>query len=388
MPTPADQLRELLVSPDFLTMPCCFDPLSARLVEQAGFPLTFMSGFAVSAARLALPDTGLISYGEMLDQGRNICAAVGIPVIGDGDTGYGNPANVRRTVQGYAAAGFAGVMIEDQLAPKRCGHTGVKEVVDRAEAVRRIRAACDARDEGADILIMARTDARSTHGLDEALWRIRAFADLGVDILFMEAPRDEAEMSAFCDAVPGPKLANMLEEGITPVSTATSPRGHRLQDRRLPADPAQLRRVRHARGTGGARPGAHAQPSRGLRAPSGKSSVFRSTTACSIGMRTRGLSGSGAKSFVTICSVGMPTLDCDEPAEAASPASSGLDDRTPSVDRWAVPALRLAEFSFSMCPHIPPQSGVHAFGYVSVERGMGQSAARRTCPCFTGFQWM
>jgi 2-methylisocitrate lyase-like PEP mutase family enzyme len=198
-------------------MPCCFDPLSARLVEQAGFPLTFMSGFAVSAARLALPDTGLISYGEMLDQGRNICAAVGIPVIGDGDTGYGNPANVRRTVQGYAAAGFAGVMIEDQLAPKRCGHTGVKEVVDRAEALRRVRAACDARDEGADILIMARTDARSTHGLDEALWRIRAFADLGVDILFMEAPRDEAEMSAFCDAVPGPKLANMLEEGITPV---------------------------------------------------------------------------------------------------------------------------------------------------------------------------
>ena len=217
MATPADQLRELLARPVFLTMPCCFDPLSARLTEQAGFPLTFMSGFAVSAARLALPDAGLISYGEMLDQGRNICAAVNIPVIGDGDTGYGNPANVRRTVRGYAAAGFAGIMIEDQLAPKRCGHTGVKEVVDRSEALRRVRAACDARDEGADILIMARTDARSTHGLEEALWRIEAFADLGVDILFMEAPRTEAEMAAFCQAVPGPKLANMLEEGITPV---------------------------------------------------------------------------------------------------------------------------------------------------------------------------
>jgi 2-methylisocitrate lyase-like PEP mutase family enzyme len=217
MATPSNRLRELLAGPDFLTMPCCFDPLSARLIEQAGFPLSFMSGFAVSAARLALPDTGLISYAEMLEQGRNICAAVSIPVIGDGDTGYGNPANVRRTVQGYASAGFAGIMIEDQLAPKRCGHTGVKEVVDRAEALRRVRAACDARDEGADILIMARTDARTTHGLAEALWRVQAFADLGADILFMEAPRSEAEMGAFCDAAPGPKLANMLEEGVTPL---------------------------------------------------------------------------------------------------------------------------------------------------------------------------
>ncbi len=143
MPSPADKLRALLSGPDFLLMPCCFDPLSARLVEQAGFPLSFMSGFAVSAARLALPDTGLISYAEMLDQGRNICASVEIPVIGDGDTGYGNPANVRRTVRGYAAAGFAGIMIEDQLAPKRCGHTGVKEVVERDEALRRMRAACE-----------------------------------------------------------------------------------------------------------------------------------------------------------------------------------------------------------------------------------------------------
>ncbi len=217
MPSPAQHLRALLESPGFLTMPCCFDPLSARLIEQAGFPLTFMSGFAVSAARLAVPDTGLISYAEMLDQGRNICSAVDIPVIGDGDTGYGNPANVRRTVQGYASTGFAGIMIEDQLAPKRCGHTGVKEVVDRAEALRRVRAACDARDEGTDILIMARTDARSALGLDEALWRIHAFFEAGADMLFMEAPRDEQEMRAFCDAAPGPKLANMLEEGITPI---------------------------------------------------------------------------------------------------------------------------------------------------------------------------
>ncbi len=211
------RLRELLRGPDLLLMPCCFDALSARLIQQAGFPLTFMSGFAVSAARLALPDTGLISYAEMVEQGRNICAAVSIPVIGDGDTGYGNPANVRRTVHGYAQAGFAGIMIEDQLAPKRCGHTQGKEVVERREAQQRLQAAIDARDEGADILVMARTDARATHGMDEALWRLQAFADMGADILFLEAPRDEAEMAAFCERIPGPKLANMLEEGVTPV---------------------------------------------------------------------------------------------------------------------------------------------------------------------------
>lgn len=134
MHSPSQRLQKLLNGPDFLIMPCCFDALSARLIEQAGFPLTFMSGFAVSAAKLALPDTGLIAYAEMIDRGRNICAATSIPVIGDGDTGYGNPANVKRTVHGYAQAGFAGVMIEDQLAPKRCGHTRGKEVVDRREA--------------------------------------------------------------------------------------------------------------------------------------------------------------------------------------------------------------------------------------------------------------
>jgi 2-methylisocitrate lyase-like PEP mutase family enzyme len=215
--TPAGQLRCLLERPELLLMPCCYDALSACLIEQAGFPLTFMSGFAVSAARLAAPDTGLISYGEMLDQGRSILEAVSIPVIGDGDTGYGNPANVRRTVQGYARAGFAGIMIEDQLAPKRCGHTRGKQVVPRAEALDRVRAAVDARDGGAEILIMARTDARATEGLGEALWRMQAFAGLGADILFLEAPRDETEMRTFCAQIPGPKMANMLEEGITPI---------------------------------------------------------------------------------------------------------------------------------------------------------------------------
>ncbi|MBT4769054.1 MAG: isocitrate lyase/PEP mutase family protein [Rhodospirillaceae bacterium] len=202
-------------------MPCCFDALSARLVERAGFPLTFMSGFAVSATRLALPDTGLISYGEMVDQGRAICQAVDIPVIGDGDTGYGNAVNVRRAVKGYAEAGFSAVMIEDQLSPKRCGHTQGKKVVPRDEALMRLRAAVDMAAEmraaGRDILVLARTDARATHGFDEALLRARAFKDIGADILFLEAPETEQEMAAFCAAVPGPKLANMLEEGKTPV---------------------------------------------------------------------------------------------------------------------------------------------------------------------------
>lgn len=213
----AERLRTLLQGPDLLVMPCCFDALSARLVERAGFPLTFMSGFAVAAARLALPDTGLISYAEMLDQGRSICEAVSIPVIGDGDTGYGNPANVRRTVFGYARAGFAGIMIEDQVAPKRCGHTRGKEVVGRDEALARLRAALDARDEGAGICVVARTDARATLGLDEAIWRMRAFAELGADIVFLEAPRSEAEMARFCAEVPGVRMANMLEEGDTPI---------------------------------------------------------------------------------------------------------------------------------------------------------------------------
>ncbi len=213
----AAKLRALLERPGLRLMPSCFDALSARLIERAGFPVAFMSGFAVSAARLGLPDTGLISYGEMVDQGRSICGAVSIPVIGDGDTGYGNPLNVKRTVEGYAHAGFACVMIEDQVAPKRCGHTSGKEVVPRGEAVARIRAAVDARDEGAGILIMARTDARATDGMDEALWRMGAFADAGADVLFLEAPRSEDEMHAFCAAAPKPAMANLVEQGDTPL---------------------------------------------------------------------------------------------------------------------------------------------------------------------------
>ena len=215
----ADELKDLLNKPGIITLPGCYDAMSAKLIERAGFSGTFMSGFMVAAARIGMPDTGLISYNEMLDQGRNIAAAVSIPVIGDGDTGYGNAMNVKRTVDGYAQAGMACVMIEDQLAPKRCGHTIGKQVVSREDAYVRLRAAVDAREEGADILIMARTDANGTDGLDEAIERCKAFMDIGVDITFLEAPRDEAEMERYCKEVPGPKMANMVEQGSSPFLT-------------------------------------------------------------------------------------------------------------------------------------------------------------------------
>lgn len=221
MVSKAEKLRAILSEDRCHMAPCCWDALSAKMIGEAGFPFTFMSGFAVAAARLGLPDTGLISYAEMADQVRSICAATSIPVIGDGDTGYGNALNVERTVRGYAQAGAASVMIEDQLAPKRCGHTKGKLVVDRAEALDRIRAAAFARDEvrrsGGDILILARTDARAVNGLDDAIWRANAFRDAGADILFVEAPQSESEMARVTREAPGIHMANMVEGGKTPI---------------------------------------------------------------------------------------------------------------------------------------------------------------------------
>ncbi|MGE0087536.1 MAG: oxaloacetate decarboxylase [Desulfococcaceae bacterium] len=210
-------LRKLLEGPDILTVPGCYDALTARLIQRAGFPAAFMSGFAVSSSRLGMPDTGLITYTEMAEQGRNICEAVSIPVFGDGDTGYGNAVNVQRTVRGYARAGFSCIMIEDQVSPKRCGHTRGKQTVDRKEAFSRIQAAVNVRNAGEDILIMARTDANATEGLEEAVFRAKTFAEIGADITFLEAPHSEEEMRIYCENVPGPKMANMVEQGKTPL---------------------------------------------------------------------------------------------------------------------------------------------------------------------------
>jgi 2-methylisocitrate lyase-like PEP mutase family enzyme len=215
--TSAERLRALLARPGMLVMPGCHDAMSARLIGEAGFELGFMSGFAVSAARLGMPDTGLISYAELVDQGQNICRAASVPLIGDGDTGFGSAQNIKRTVRGYAQAGFACIMLEDQVAPKRCGHVEGKSVVSRDEALTRIQAAVDARDEGADVLIMARTDARACVSLDEALERCRQFRAIGADITFLEAPGSEDEMRRYCGEVDGPKMANMIEGGKTPL---------------------------------------------------------------------------------------------------------------------------------------------------------------------------
>ncbi len=212
----ASRLREKIANGEFMPMPCCFDALSAKMIEQAGFGVTFMSGFAASASRLGQPDLGLMSYAEVVDQARNITDAVAIPIIADGDTGYGNAMNVRRTVQGFAKAGCAGVLIEDQLAPKRCGHTPGKDVVSRDEAFDRIKAAVDSREEGTDILIMGRTDANHTHGLEEAIHRGRRYKEIGADIIFIEAPKTREEMEIICREVPGCHMANIVEGGLTP----------------------------------------------------------------------------------------------------------------------------------------------------------------------------
>lgn len=213
--SPAKSLRQILELPGVHQGPACFDALSAKLVEKSGFSFCFTSGFSISAARLALPDTGFISYGEMVDQGQLITQAVSIPVIGDGDNGYGNAMNVKRTVKGYVKAGFAGIILEDQVSPKACGHTQGRKVVSREEAVMRIKAAVDARKEsGSDIVIVARTDSRQALSLEESLRRSRAFADAGADVLFIDALASKEEMKAFCEISPlVPKMANMLEGG-------------------------------------------------------------------------------------------------------------------------------------------------------------------------------
>lgn len=200
LPSPAARLRAVLGGPHIAVVPGCHDAIGARLIAAAGLPAAFLSGYAVSAARLGLPDAGLLSYREMLDAGREVCAATALPVIGDADTGFGSPVNVRRTIAGYHQAGFAAVMIEDQVFPKRCGFAQGLEVVPRAAALTRLRAALDARDAirqaGGDLLVIGRTDSRAAIGLEEALWRAQAFAELGADIVYFEAPASIEEMTA------------------------------------------------------------------------------------------------------------------------------------------------------------------------------------------------
>jgi 2-methylisocitrate lyase-like PEP mutase family enzyme len=211
-----ERLRRLIADEAPVVFPTCFDALSARLLERAGFNCTLMSGFGVAATRYGLPDVGLVTFTDMLDQLRNICAAAPhLCVIADGDTGYGNAMNVRRTTLEYARAGAAAIMLEDQLSPKRCGHmAGAREVVPRAEAVAKIRAAVDVRGER-DILVMARTDARGGQGFEEALRRCQLFEEAGADIIFMEAPETADELRAFAAGVRKAAFCNIAPK--TPV---------------------------------------------------------------------------------------------------------------------------------------------------------------------------
>jgi 2,3-dimethylmalate lyase len=209
-------LRQLIERRQGLVVPGAFDALSARLVEQAGFPAVYMTGFGVSASRLGLPDLGFAGLAEMVDQARNLAGAVSIPLIADADTGYGSTLQVRRTVQQYEAAGVAALHIEDQLAPKRCGHLGGKQVVPVDEFAARIRAAVAARTDP-DFLVIARTDAIAVTGFDDAIGRAEAATRAGADVLFVEAPTSEAEIEALPRRLDRPLLFNYAPSGRSPL---------------------------------------------------------------------------------------------------------------------------------------------------------------------------
>src|SRR5947209_9259162 len=199
--------------------PGCYDPLGARLIEEAGFPAAYMTGFGSAAARLGQPDVGLLTLSEMVDNAHRIAEAVGIPVIADADTGYGNALNVIRTVREYEAAGVAAIHIEDQVMPKKCGHIEGKELIGAGEMVAKVSAAVAAR-RSSDFLIIARTDARAVEGLGGALDRAQRYRDAGADILFVEAPQSAEEIQEIGARFAGvPLLFNYAEGGRTPAVT-------------------------------------------------------------------------------------------------------------------------------------------------------------------------
>lgn len=219
------RLRSALAEGRFLLAPGIYDMISARIADRMGFPALYATGFGTVASHLGLPDVGLATYTDMVSRMGTFARGCRTPVIADADTGYGGLLNVRHTVQGYEAVGVAAIQLEDQEAPKKCGHTPGRRVIPAEEMVRKIRVAVEARTSP-DFLIIARTDARSSLGLAEAIRRARLYAEAGADILFVESPESEAEMAEIGRALRGvPLLANMVEGGRTPL---LSPR--RLQE--------------------------------------------------------------------------------------------------------------------------------------------------------------
>ena len=210
-------LKDLIANGSFISAPGVFDPLSARVAEQSGANALYMTGYGVSASLLGKPDAGLVSYREMVDRVRAICEVTTVPLIADGDTGFGGLANVRQAVRGYENAGASAIQIEDQEYPKRCGHTRNRKVISTEDMVRKIELARETRQSNA-FLIVARTDARTEHGLDEALTRAEAYRSAGADVLFVESPESVDEMRMINELLSGtPTLANMVGGGKTPM---------------------------------------------------------------------------------------------------------------------------------------------------------------------------
>jgi 2-methylisocitrate lyase-like PEP mutase family enzyme len=214
------RLRSLLGSTRLLMAPGVFDCLTARLAELAGFEMLYMTGSGVSITRLGAPDVALLSFAEILDQAKRIADVTRLPLLADADTGYGGPLNVMRTVREMERAGISAIQIEDQDWPKRCGHEPGRRVVPVAEMVGRIRAAVDARRD-TDFVVVARTDARSTEGIDAAIERANRYAEAGADVLFVESPESVEEMARITREVKAPTLSNQVEGGRTPLLPAS-----------------------------------------------------------------------------------------------------------------------------------------------------------------------
>lgn len=209
-------IRDALAQHGQLIMPGIYDALSAKIAARAGFEVLFITGYSLSATLLGEPDFGILTQTEVVGAAQRICAVVDTPVIVDADTGYGNAINVIRTVEDLLRVGAAGIFLEDQVWPKRCGHMKGKHVIPRDEHLKKLRAALDAKG-ASDFFIVARTDARQTLGLDEAIERGIAFKEAGADAVFIEAPESKEEMQKIARQVPGPLVANMLERGVTPL---------------------------------------------------------------------------------------------------------------------------------------------------------------------------
>ncbi|TEB07262.1 2,3-dimethylmalate lyase [Pelotomaculum schinkii] len=212
-------LRQLLAAREILVAPGAHDVLTGKIIEKAGFQAVYMTGYGQAASHLGMPDVGLLTMTEMVERAANFASALDIPVIADGDTGFGNAVNVMRTVRLYEKAGVAAIQLEDQVAPKKCGHMTGRQVVSIEEMVGKIKAAAEAR-QNPDLVIIARTDARTVLGIEEAIRRGRAYEEAGADVVFIESPETVDEMKEITSTFKVPVLANMVEGGRTPLLPA------------------------------------------------------------------------------------------------------------------------------------------------------------------------